>query len=140
MILTNPADRIASDPIGRPVYVQSFTNPPHVVIITPRAQPNPTTQKDTMTNKQGPLRDQLMQTIMENSSIKVDSVLTTPDVHGGMVITLVMDDVTPEVQEVITRALSDYGITPTQWKTNPWKDSWLRLMIWADQAEETPQY
>jgi hypothetical protein len=77
---------------------------------------------------------------MENTTVQVDSVVTTPDVHGGMVITLVITDVTPQVKEVITKALSDYGITPTQWKTNPWKESWLRLMIWADQPEEPPQY
>ncbi|MGB3716400.1 MAG: hypothetical protein WA996_18415 [Candidatus Promineifilaceae bacterium] len=88
-----------------------------------------------MTNKQGPLREQLMQTIMENTTAQVDSVVTALDVYGGLVITVVIDDVNPEVTEVITEALTDYGITPTRWKTNPGKESWLRLMIWADQPE-----
>ena len=93
-----------------------------------------------MISKQDPLRKQLMQTIMENTTAQVDSVVTARDVYGGLVITVVIDDVNPQVTEVIEKALTGYGITPTRWKTNPGKESWLRLMIWADQPEELPQY
>ncbi len=85
--------------------------------------------------KQGDIRKQLMQTIVENTMAQVEDVTTTRDVYGGLVITVVIDDVNPQITEVIEKALAGYGITPTQWKTNLWKESWLKLMIWADQTE-----
>jgi hypothetical protein len=85
--------------------------------------------------KQGDLRKQLMQTIVENTTAQVDDVVTALDVYGGLVITVVIDDVNPQITEVIEKALTGYGINVTRWKTNPWKDSWLKLMIWADQSE-----
>jgi hypothetical protein len=85
--------------------------------------------------KQGDLRKQLMQTIVENTTAQVDDVVTALDVYGGLVITVVIDDVNPQITEVIEKALTGYGINVIRWKTNPWKDSWLKLMIWADQSE-----
>lgn len=85
--------------------------------------------------KQADLRKQLMKTIVENTTAQVDGVVTTLDVYGGLVITVVIDDVNPQITEVIEKALTGYGIIVTRWKTNPWKDSWLKLMIWAVQSE-----
>ena len=89
-----------------------------------------------MTNQQSLLRKQLMQSIKENTTAQVDDVVTAVDVYGGLVITVIIDDVNPEITEAITKALAGYGITPTRWKTNPGKESWLKLMIWANQSEQ----
>jgi hypothetical protein len=75
-----------------------------------------------------------MQTIEKNTTAQVDDVTSALDVYGGLVITVVIDDVNPQVMEVIEDALTGYGLTPTRSKTNPGKEPWLRLMIWADQS------
>jgi hypothetical protein len=133
--MINQAEHLAADPTGNPTYILPFTDPPLVAIITPEAQLYPINPKDTMVINQDLFRKQLMQTIVENTKAQVDSVVTARDVYGGLVITVVIDDVDPQITEVIEKALVGYGLTPTRWKTNPGKESWLRLMIWADQPE-----
>ena len=87
-----------------------------------------------MTIEHAVLRKELMQTIIDNTDARVESVVTTTDVYGVLSITVVIDDEHPQITDVIEEALAGYGIVPTRWMTNPWKESWLKIMIWANQT------